>query len=331
MQTTLLKYTRRLLLALTIIWISGCRDSAPLNEETAADIVHTIQEQGISVTLSLSPGIIDPREDALLTIATRFPSGLHLAFPEPTAALEGFTVAAILSPPDTRDLDGLLVRETSLRLTPVPGSNYRIAPMLFGIQAEANDDVRYLITPAIRPPTRRMPEATGTILSTSPEPLYIPPTPAEVMRWTALAITIIMLLATAYFVATTLRRRIQILRMSPTERARFELDRLLAQNLPEQGKYKEFYFAITGIIRTYIERQHGIRAPELTTPEFLAAAAQRPAFKPVVVERLKQFLESADLVKFAAWMPTQSAIEATIHTARDYLAEDEPHPDQGGN
>jgi hypothetical protein len=100
--------------------------------------------------------------------------------------------------------------------------------------------------------------------------------------------------------------------------------------LPGKGQFKEFYFAITGIIRTYIERQHGIRAPELTTPEFLDAASQKPQFASEVVEKLKTFLESADLVKFAAWMPTTNAIENTIHTAQEYLREDTRNKDIPG-
>lgn len=291
---------------------------------TPPDIVHVIEDHGIKVTLSLSPGIIDPREDAIFTLLTRFPDGLHIDFPTPENALEGFRLAAALSPTDTRDQAGYQVRETILRLTPIPGSNYRIAPMLFAITPDngTSDQTQYIITPAIRPPARRLADVDTPALAQVPQPAYIAPTPTEILRWVAIALAALALLFACVLLARKLKRKIEVMRMSPVERARYELEQLLAKDLPAKGQYKAFYFAITSIIRTYIERQHGIRAPELTTPEFLQAATTRPAFSPAVVEQLQAFLEAADLVKFAAWTPTQRAIEETIETAQQYLAED---------
>ena len=321
-------------LVMATVLLSACSQRPEGHTAAPEDITHTVQEHGVTVTLTLSPGTVDPREDALLTIRTRYPSGLHIDFPEPAGALEGFAVAAVLSPPDTRDAAGYRSRETVLRLTPTPGSSYRIAPMLFSITpgTEANGATLYLITPAIRPPVQRTPVAPDTAtLTTQPEPLYIPPTPTEITRWVLLAALVLVVLAAMYGIGRKLRRRIKIMMMSPTERARYELERLLAQDLPGKGLFKEFYFAITGIVRTYIERRHGIRAPELTTPEFLETAANRTEFEPAVVERLRLFLESADLVKFAAWTPTQHAIQDTIETAQAYIAEDEPASTEGRN
>jgi hypothetical protein len=76
------------------------------------------------------------------------------------------------------------------------------------------------------------------------------------------------------------------------------------------------------IVRRYIERRHRVRAPEQTTQEFLRAVSSDPRFAPQVVERLKQFLEAADLVKFAAWTPDSGAVENAVSSARDYLTSD---------
>ena len=315
-----------MILAIGLTLNSGC-SRRPDNQEPSRvhDIVHTIEDHGISVTLTFAPGIVDPREDALLTIQTRFPAGLPIDFPDAEAAIEGFSLAARLSPPDTRDPAGYQIRETVLRITPIPGSTYRIAPMLFAIHPTQGtaDETQYLITPAIRPPVRRLETIAAPSLTQQPQPVYIPPTPAEIARWIAVSIAILAIIIAVVILAKHLKRKIAVIRMSPLERARYELQHLLEKDLPAKGEFKEFYFAITGIIRTYIERQHGIRAPELTTPEFLTAAAKRPEFPPAVVDRLQEFLESADLVKFAAWTPTKRAINDAIETARRYLDEDQ--------
>lgn len=327
------KHIKRLqcLPALLVLLLTvGCSQPTESPEAIdAPDITRSVEADDISVKIRFSPGIADPREDVIFTVETRFPSGLQVAFPDWEEALEGFEVAATLSQPEVTDADGYQIVETALRLRPIPGSQYRIAPMLLSI-TENDGDPQYLITPAIRPPYHRIQDLDETpFQNQEPAFSYIPPTPREIMVWAFSIFIVLLVLFVCARLARRLKRKIEILRMSPAERARHELNQLLAKDLPAQGQFKEFFFSITGIIRTYIERQHGIRAPELTTDEFLLAATQRPQFTPEVVEHLREFLESADLVKFAAWTPTKRAIRDTIETARTYLQEDEETVNQG--
>ena len=121
-------------------------------------------------------------------------------------------------------------------------------------------------------------------------------------------------------------------RLSPAERAVRELDALLAKDLIRRGKVKDFYVELTMVVRRYIERQHGIRAPEQTTQEFLRAAGDDRRFPPAVLRKLAAFLEAADLVKFAAHQPDADAIDRAARTARDFIltdsqqtADEDPH------
>ena len=107
--------------------------------------------------------------------------------------------------------------------------------------------------------------------------------------------------------------------MSPIERAWAELQRLLSRNLPGKGLYKDFYVELTMVVRRYIERTHGIHAPEQTTQEFLLAAAKHPLFKREVLAQLQTFLESADLVKFAGQEATLAMAEDATQKAKRYI------------
>lgn len=97
------------------------------------------------------------------------------------------------------------------------------------------------------------------------------------------------------------------------------LDELLAEKLPEQEQFKLFYQRISSLTRTYIEDRYEIRAPELTTEEFLhqlsacqtALAAHRPA--------LEHFLSFCDLVKFAEHTPQASDIVQTAEACRTFI------------
>jgi len=65
-----------------------------------------------------------------------------------------------------------------------------------------------------------------------------------------------------------------------------------------------------------------VRAPNLTTDEFLRAARENPAFTREAIAELKNFLESADMVKFAGVEATPEMADAATGKARNYLETD---------
>jgi hypothetical protein len=114
-------------------------------------------------------------------------------------------------------------------------------------------------------------------------------------------------------------RQATVIQKSPEQIASEELAALLAEDLPGKGLFKEFYVRITGIVRRYIERTTGINAPEQTTEEFLRAMHTKKVFAADRADRLAQFLEAADMVKYAAVEPSQRQIEETTARAREFV------------
>lgn len=106
--------------------------------------------------------------------------------------------------------------------------------------------------------------------------------------------------------------------MSPIERAWVELDRLLKKGLPGRGRYKDFYVELTMVVRRYVQRKYGIKAPHLTTEEFFEEIGARG----MKSEDLRRFLESADLVKFAGVQATPEMADEATDSARGYLKGD---------
>ncbi len=111
------------------------------------------------------------------------------------------------------------------------------------------------------------------------------------------------------------RRPVEPRRLTPEEIAEAALAALLAENLPTRGLVKEFYLRLTGIVRQYVEETTGIRAPEQTTEEFLREIRTSAVFPPERSVRLADFLESADLVKYAGQMPAEGQIDQAIARA----------------
>ncbi|MCC6846909.1 MAG: hypothetical protein IT294_00300 [Deltaproteobacteria bacterium] len=106
------------------------------------------------------------------------------------------------------------------------------------------------------------------------------------------------------------------------EIAHEELARLRARGLPEQGAFKEYYSALTGIVRGYLEQRFRVRAPEMTTEEFLLVTARGgAALQGGHRALLGAFLGESDLVKFARYHPTLADAERAYGAAARFVDE----------
>jgi hypothetical protein len=94
---------------------------------------------------------------------------------------------------------------------------------------------------------------------------------------------------------------------------------LRARRLPEVGEFKEFYSALSDIVRRYLEDRFRVRAPEMTTEEFLAATARGAALERSHRALLGTFLGESDLVKFARFVPTLGDSERAMAAAERFV------------
>lgn len=81
-------------------------------------------------------------------------------------------------------------------------------------------------------------------------------------------------------------------------RTRDALRALARENLPAQGRIKEFYVRLSEIVRAHVGERFGVEALECTSSELLAALSRliTPGARP---DGLDEFLSDSDLVKFA--------------------------------
>ena len=102
------------------------------------------------------------------------------------------------------------------------------------------------------------------------------------------------------------------------------LRRLHARGLIEKQQFETYYVSLSAIVREYLENGLNLRAPEMTTEEFLSAAARDRQLSAVQQERLAEFLSQADLVKFARHRPGPEESEAAYRAARRFVEETRP-------
>ena len=82
-----------------------------------------------------------------------------------------------------------------------------------------------------------------------------------------------------------------------------------------RGEFKMFYFELSDIVRQYIENRFSIKAPEMTTEEFLIFIKTSSQLNEVQKDILKEFLTSCDMVKFAKHTPQESEAKGSIAIA----------------
>lgn len=104
---------------------------------------------------------------------------------------------------------------------------------------------------------------------------------------------------------------------SAFEVASERLSRLEKKGLPDAAQADTWYVELSSIVRTYIEDRYGLKAPELTTEEFIRAVGKSESIAKEHRPLLNQFLERCDRVKFAGYRPgTNESAEAIASAAR---------------
>lgn len=106
---------------------------------------------------------------------------------------------------------------------------------------------------------------------------------------------------------------------SAHEVAYVRLRALVAEDLVEAGRLKEFYERLSSILRHYIEDRFDLRAPERTTEEFLAELKWTDTLAADDKDVLGKFLTHCDLVKFAKHAPATEQIQETFDLVKDFI------------
>ncbi len=272
----------------------------------------SLQKGGVDLTLESETTRIDPARNVFVTLTLKTPSGKTVAPPDLRERVRGFSLAEDFAEEPVTAKDGSVTQVINWMLVPEPcAKEYKIAPFVVG--SEVAGPVRF------EPPSPREAVTGGMEIDPKKD---LPPFSWKLAGHLAAALLgALALITLVWRLARFVARRVKEHRMSPIERAWVELDRLLKKGLPGRGRYKDFYVELTMVVRRYVQRKYGIRAPNLTTEEFLheaMASGDLAANR----EKLARFLESADMVKFAGIEATPEMADEATDSARGYLKGD---------
>jgi len=324
---------RRLVpLALSALLLTACGEPAPqaegdrAGEAAEAELLSTVTEEGpVKATVELAP--LEPRlGDALtLTLTVEAQPGVTVEMPA-----FGFT------PRERTEPDGRSVQSQRYTLQAPMSGRQRIPPLRIEfldqrpghVAANGTEEYRELLTD----------ELAVTIVSVLPDgavtdelrPVRASLAEPSVNAWrwlTALAaLGIVAAMAGLSFYLK--RLSVERARVTAYDRAIQRMAALEQRGFPSSGEADAWYVELSDIVRHYLEDRYGVRAPELTTEEFLQEARGSAELTGAHRELLSSFLERCDQVKFAAYHPEQAESQDALASSRRFLDETRLLPDQ---
>ena len=149
------------------------------------------------------------------------------------------------------------------------------------------------------------------------------------LKWLVVGGVVLSLLLVALVVAIVMLTRKKLSApppvIPPWEKARMTLQELEAA-LPLAAE--PFFVRFTDIVRRYCEARFLLRATESTTQEFLEDVRRNETLKLEQRQALAAVLNLADEIKFARGDATQEQLQAALASARKFVTETVPPPQE---
>lgn len=311
---------RMLIVGVLLTAVSTCRDAC------GEQIRRSVEKGPVRLTVS-----IDPAEPALsdlveMVIEITAPEGVDVKAPVFGAAVGDFLVRNYSEQPSPERKSAPNSRLFRYELEPAFSGIHLIRALSIEFtdnraESEARGKtVRIESEPIEVRITSELGDAVPDLANL--EPMVPPQLIDEGLGWWWVAVAALGV-ATVLFILIRFRRRVRGAPeriQTPEEIAANALTVLLGEDLPSRGLVKDFYIRLTGIVRTYIESTTGLRAPELTTEEFLREVRTGKIFPPDRTARLIEFLEAADMVKYAGQSPSDNQIRHSTQRASEFIA-----------
>jgi hypothetical protein len=167
------------------------------------------------------------------------------------------------------------------------------------------------------------PIATANDIRDIKPPVEIP-SGWEWFWWTLGTLAVVALLFAAWRYWQKRRSQIPV---EPPVPAHVRAKQMLEKAIELIAQPKPFCILVSDTIRVYLEERFNFRAPERTTEEFLRELQGTDLLSAEQKEKLGEFLERCDLVKFAKYEPGEPELRNLHSSAVRLVEETEPKPE----
>ena len=289
---------------------------------------HAYADGEVEVVLRLDRTEITTAEWVLLEVAVLAAEGLTVRLPTAEQAVAGgLEVARTHTVPPALQ-EGALVRWVRrFEMQPFLAGTYQVPDLAVVV---AGNDGATAVTIRTEPVDLTVTSVLAGAEETPrlqevAEPMPAPPRVGRLLLFAALAI-VATGMAAALVVMVRRRAARSAARMAivpPHEAALRALRELAADDLLHRDLLA-FHTAVAAIVRRYLERRFGVRAPERTTEELMFILAGGSWLEDPQRRALHAFLAQCDQVKFARARPTEVASRELLETATELVRATRP-------
>jgi hypothetical protein len=279
----------------------------------------------IKVEAFVSPAFIHIGDNIHYHIRARFDPSLKVEFPLFGENLSGFAIREF-SPRKEWEEQGQKVIEETYALHTFIAGDYVIPSAMIRYGAKNVDKTVETGAVYVRVDSR-LKGRDIDIRDIAPPISFSKP-----FRWKIWALWIGIPLSVLALIACFVRwwvgrvERVMEDKRSAWEIALDDVENLKSKHLLEAHQFREHYYALSDILRNYIERRFGLMAPERTTEEFIKLIRTQSVFSEEHQRLLVHFLQECDLVKFAKATPefTQTDLGSGVERVLRFLRETIP-------
>jgi hypothetical protein len=319
------RFILQMLLCCSVPWLyAGCGNSPGDKTDKAQFEIDKKYERGpLTVHVRADKAKITIAETVTLELEAAIEPGYEVRMPKVDKVLESYGIVDWDNLGDKLDPNDRVVSTYQYRLEPFLSGTYPIPAFTFEFHDVNNpEEKKYELTtePIDIEVTSLLGEQRAELKIEDIEGVVDMSRPKSFV-WVWVLGVIVLATATGLWLYLRGKRVKELVRIfKPAHELAYErLRALVDEDLVGAGKTKEFYERISDILRHYIEHRFSLRAPERTTEEFLAELANTDVLPSAEKQRLGEFLQHCDLVKFAKHNPTTEQIQETFNLVKDFI------------
>lgn len=299
-----------------------------VNQTLAGEIKQTKTVGPVSVTLTLSPDQPRIGDELTFEISVKAEPEVDLLMPEFGEALNRFAIINYV-PENNISAGGATTAIQRYTLQADTSGDTAIPPILVefvdnrpGKAATPDDfDAFEILTDPIAFQVESV--VDGSLQLKPPMGKLEIPEPATQTSWWTAGIVGLVGFVSILLAAVWWLRRGRAKQRSAYEVASWKIGKLrLDQESPSpQLSVEQFFVEISDVVRLYLEQRFNLRAPELTTDEFLQLAQAESELTKQHQLMLGEFLQQADVVKFAGVSASREDVRRSLDLAARFVDE----------
>ncbi len=321
--TTLLRSLKLSLLA-GLLALAGCGKGSKDTPAATQFEVDKVYERGpATVHVRLDKTRVTIADTLLLQFEATLQPGYKVQMPKVDKTLENFGLVDWDSLGERLDEKNNVATTYQYRLEPLLSGKYEIPAFTFQFHDANDPNTRHELTSeplAVEVTSLRGEQRDKLVLEDIEDVVALPKAELPWWIWALAGLVTAAVVFAGWLLLRRKRTRALVRIFQPAhELAYARLRALVAEQLVEQGRTKEFYERISGILRYYIEDRFDLHAPERTTEEFLAELQYAQVLTAPDKQALQEFLTHCDLVKFAKHDPTTEQIQRTFDLVKDFI------------